>query len=117
MPHKPKPNINSQVRNGYSGAAGLMQNQAADNRLQATITANELKQCSNWVYGSTPHNRTITSKTKQLIGSTVVHTIRRLKDDKTTDLIMDDGEIIQVADLERKGITVSAFLQLSKYKQ
>ena len=107
----------SGITNLYSNSDGLMQNQVADNRLQATITANELKQCSNWVYGSTPHNRTITKKAKQLIGSTVVHTIRRLKDDKTTDLIMDDGEIIQVADLERKGITVSAFLQLSKYKQ
>lgn len=101
---------------GYTQADQILENDPAVSRLQATITANQLKQCSNWVYGSTPHLRSVSKRTKQAYGSTVVQTVKRFQDDKTIDLIMDDGEILSVADLERKGMTVSAFLQMSKYK-
>lgn len=116
MPHKYKPRDNPNENTGITNAAGFLENASANSRLQATITSNQLKHCSNWVYGSTPHLRTTSKKTGRAYGSTVVQTIKRLADDKTIDLIMDDGEILPVADLERKGMTVSAFLQLSKYK-
>jgi hypothetical protein len=115
-PRPKQPNAFSGITNLYANADGIMHNEIADSRLQATITSNQLKHCSNWVYGSTPHLRSVSKKTKQQVGSTVVQTVKRFADDKTVDLIMDDGEIIPASDLDRKGVTVSAFLQMSKYK-